>query len=44
MRLAYSSATEEVASLPLAWVGPLDTVLPAIAKMMTADQLHLDEQ
>jgi sugar phosphate isomerase/epimerase len=33
VRLAYSSATEEIASMPLAWVGPLDTVLPAIAEI-----------
>jgi sugar phosphate isomerase/epimerase len=33
MRLAYSSATPDVASMPLAWVGPLDEVLPAIAEI-----------
>jgi D-psicose/D-tagatose/L-ribulose 3-epimerase len=33
MRLAYSSATPEVKSMPLAWVGPLDTVLPEIAEI-----------
>lgn len=33
MRLAYSSATPEVAVMPLAWVGPLEKVLPAIAEI-----------
>ena len=33
MKLAFSSTTEEVASMPLAWVGPLDDVLPAIAEI-----------
>jgi D-psicose/D-tagatose/L-ribulose 3-epimerase len=33
MRLAYSSATPEVKSMPLAWVGPLETVLPSIAEL-----------
>ena len=31
MKLAYSSVTPEVKSMPLAWVGPPDEVLPAIA-------------
>jgi sugar phosphate isomerase/epimerase len=33
MKLAYSSVTPEVKSMPLAWVGPLERVLPAIAEI-----------
>ena len=31
MKLAFSAATEEVSRMALAWVGPLDEVLPKIA-------------
>ena len=33
MKLAYSAATEEVSRMALAWVGPLDEVLPKIAEI-----------
>ena len=33
MKLAYSSVTPEVSRMALAWVGPLDEVLPAIAEI-----------
>jgi sugar phosphate isomerase/epimerase len=33
VKLAYSSATPEVAEMPFAWIGPLDQVLPAIAEI-----------
>jgi sugar phosphate isomerase/epimerase len=33
MRLAYQSVTPEVSRMALAWVGPLDQVLPAIAEI-----------
>ncbi len=33
MKLAYSAATEEVSRMALAWVGPLDSVLPKIAEI-----------
>jgi sugar phosphate isomerase/epimerase len=33
MKLAYSSATPEVARMPYAWIGPLEKVLPAIAEI-----------
>ena len=33
MKLAYSSATPEVARMPYAWIGPLEQVLPAIAEI-----------
>jgi 5-keto-L-gluconate epimerase len=33
MKLAYSSVTPEVRNMPLAWSGPLDKVLPAIAEL-----------
>jgi hypothetical protein len=33
VRLGYSSVTPEVMSMPLAWVGPLETVLPKIAEI-----------
>ncbi len=33
MKLAFSAATEEVSRMALAWVGPLDEILPKIAEI-----------
>jgi sugar phosphate isomerase/epimerase len=33
MKLSYMAATPEVKSMPLAWVGNLDAILPRVAEI-----------